>query len=217
MTFNSVNVTFFNTKNKFIAVFTAENGGIRMTKVNYKKLDDKQKYSRWYNMNSRCYRECYHRTHPGTIYPECEVCEDWRIKKESFYDWLDKEYYTVGGEQMDIDKDILKKGNRLYSPETCLVVPHTINVLWAMLPASYPTFNEERQQWEADAEFFPTPYSQKKYFDDLEEAWDYMAGIKYAHIKEVAELYKDEMPEKIYQAMLAYRIDQEDWEAWEAA
>lgn len=86
-----------------------------------------------------------------------------------------------------------------------------------MLPASYPTFNEERQQWEADAEFFPTPYSQKKYFDDLEEARDYMAGIKYAHIKEVAELYKDEMPEKIYQAMLAYRIDQEDWEAWEAA
>ena len=169
--------------------------------VTYKKLNDKQKYSRWYNMNSRCYRECYHRSHPGTIYPECSVCDAWRTNKESFYDWLDKEYYTISGEQMDIDKDILRKGNRLYSPETCLVVPHTINVLWAMLPASYPTFNEERQQWEADAEFFPTPYSQKKYFDDLEEARDYMAGIKYAHIKEVAELYKDEMPEKIYPLM----------------
>lgn len=185
--------------------------------INYKKLNDKQKSNRWYNMNSRCYRESYHVSHPGTIYPECNVCEDWRTSKESFYDWLDKEYYTVStGEQMDVDKDILKKGNRLYSPETCLIVPHTINVLWSHLSVNYPTFNESKKMWEIGTGFYPTVYGEKKSFDDLEEARDFAAGVKYAHIKEIAEIYKDEIPGKVYQAMLSYKIEPEDWEAWMA-
>ena len=184
--------------------------------ITYKKLNEKQKYSRWYNMNSRCYRECYHRSHPGEIYPECEVCEDWRTNKESFYEWLDKEYYVINGEQMDIDKDILCKGNRLYSPETCLIVPHNINVLWAHMPINCPTFNESTKCWEAGTEFYPVIYGEKKSFEDLDEARDFAAGVKYSHIKEVAEIYKDEIPEKVYNAMLSYKIDPEDWEAWQA-
>lgn len=186
--------------------------------VNYKKLNEKQKYSRWYNMNSRCYKECYHRSHPGEIYPECNVCDEWRTNREAFYNWLDENYYTVStGEQMDVDKDIRVNRNRLYSPDNCLIVPHTINNLWSHLSINYPTFNERKEMWEIGTRFYPDPYGEKKSFEDLEEARDFAAGVKYAHIKEVAEIYKDEMPEKIYQAMLAYRIDQEDWEAWEAA
>ena len=41
--------------------------------------------------------------------------------------------------------------------------------------------------------------------------------MKYTHIKEVAEVYRDEIREKVYQAMLAYKVEQEDWEAWQAA
>lgn len=186
--------------------------------VNYKKLNNKQKYSRWYNMNSRCYKECYHRSHPGEIYPECNVCDEWRSNKEAFYRWLDENFYQVSnGEQMDIDKDILCKGNRLYSPETCLIVPHNINVLWAHMPINCPTYNESTKMWEVGAEFYPVIYSEKKSFEDLEEARDFAAGVKYAHIKEVAEIYRDEIPEKVYQAMLSYKIEPEDWEAWMVA
>lgn len=186
--------------------------------VNYKKLNDKQKYSRWYNMKTRCYAESYHRARPNSIYEECDVCKDWMNSKESFYEWIDENFYQVSnGEQMDIDKDILRKGNRLYSPETCLIVPHTINMLWTMLPANCPTYNDEKQQWEVFNDFFPSPYSEKKSFEDLEEARDYAASVKYAHIKELAEIYKDEIPEKVYQAMLSYKIEPEDWEAWMVA
>lgn len=186
--------------------------------ITYKKLNEKQKYSRWYNMNSRCYRESYHRSHSNEIYPLCDVCEEWRANKESFYKWLDENYYTVStGEQMDVDKDIKVNRNRLYSPDNCLIVPHTINNLWSHLSINYPTFNESKKMWEIGTGFYPDPYGEKKYFDDLDEARAFSAGVKYTHIKEVAEIYRDEIPEKVYQAMLAYKVEPEDWEAWQAA
>ena len=31
---------------------------------------------------------------------------------------------------LDLDKDILFKGNKVYSPETCCFVPHAVNTLF---------------------------------------------------------------------------------------
>lgn len=185
--------------------------------IQNKTLTEQQKNTKWHNMVARCYRECYHKSHPGTIYSQCTVCEEWLGDKQSFFDWLDTEYYTVPGEQMDLDKDILVKGNRIYSPDTCLIVPHYINVMWSQLSISCPAFDEQEQVWYVGEDFYLSPEKNSQKFEKLEDARAYCANVKYLHIKEVAELYKDKIPEKVYNAMLAWKVDEKDWDAWAAA
>ena len=45
-------------------------------------------------------------------------------------EWIEENYYEVPGEGMCLDKDILHKGNKVYSRETCIFVPERINLLF---------------------------------------------------------------------------------------
>ena len=45
-------------------------------------------------------------------------------------EWLDDNYYEIPGEKMCLDKDILCKGNKIYSRKTCIFVPQRINTLF---------------------------------------------------------------------------------------
>lgn len=77
----------------------------------------------WNRMLRRCYDEFIHTEHPKYI--ECSVCESW-LSFSSFEKWFN-EHYVEGWE---LDKDILVKGNKEYSPDKCCFVPHEINVLF---------------------------------------------------------------------------------------
>ena len=79
-------------------------------------------YSRWSCMLFRCYSEKYHAKQP--TYADCLVCDEWLIFS-NFKRWFDENY--VEGYQLD--KDILFKGNKVYSPETCCFVPKEINCI----------------------------------------------------------------------------------------
>lgn len=56
------------------------------------------------------------------IYNGCEVCEEWRYFPK-FKEWFNLNY--IKG--WEIDKDVLFKGNKLYSPETCCFLPKEVN------------------------------------------------------------------------------------------
>lgn len=79
----------------------------------------------WNSMLGRCYDEKLHKKQP--TYIGCSVCESW-IYLSSFYNWMMNE---AGGYRKGymVDKDILYKGNKIYSPETCCLVPNRINCL----------------------------------------------------------------------------------------
>jgi hypothetical protein len=79
-------------------------------------------YSKWKSMLQRCYNKTCQDRHP--TYKGCSVCSEW-FTFSSFSDWYEVNY--VKG--YDIDKDIKIKGNRVYSPNTCLLVPRSINGL----------------------------------------------------------------------------------------
>ena len=81
----------------------------------------------WNDMNTCCYNRKLHRRSPRYI--GCTICEEWREDKTRFYKWVEENYYSIGDEQMDLDKDILFKGNTVYGPDTCVFVPHCINTL----------------------------------------------------------------------------------------
>lgn len=84
-------------------------------------------YNTWHDMFRRCYDEKCHEKRP--TYKDCEVDEEWH-NFQNFAKWYYENYYEIEGEKMQLDKDILHKGNKIYSPETCIFVPQTINLLF---------------------------------------------------------------------------------------
>ena len=86
--------------------------------------DDKDYYT-WHGMLQRCYDKKFQKKHP--TYAGCSVCEQWKYFS-SFQKWfLDpRNGYKKG---YCLDKDIIFKGNKVYSPDTCCFVPMEINAM----------------------------------------------------------------------------------------
>jgi hypothetical protein len=84
-------------------------------------------YTTWRGMLERCYSEEYQKRQP--TYKDCKVNEEW-YNFQNFAKWYESNYYEVEGEIMCLDKDILVKHNKIYSSETCIFVPQTINILF---------------------------------------------------------------------------------------
>lgn len=92
----------------------------------YNKVDGKRVkcpfYQRWANMIKRCYSSVNLIDRP--TYKGCSVCDDWLIFS-NFKKWMMKQDW----ENKHLDKDIISKGNKVYSPDTCIFVSGEINSL----------------------------------------------------------------------------------------
>lgn len=79
-------------------------------------------YVKWESMISRCYSKNFHKRKPSYI--GCSVCKDW-LTFSNFKDWVnsqpDKNWMGK-----DLDKDLIT-GGKVYSPETCVFLPTTLN------------------------------------------------------------------------------------------
>ena len=81
----------------------------------------------WHNMLMRCYDPKYQEKY--STYKGCKV-EDYLLNFQHMGEWIENNYYEIPGEVMCLDKDILCKGNKVYSRETCIFVPERINLLF---------------------------------------------------------------------------------------
>ncbi|EPF65944.1 hypothetical protein [Pseudomonas syringae] len=79
-------------------------------------------YRRWIDMLRRCY-ESYDPAYSG-----CTVCKKWHDFQE-FADWFTAQPYA-NEPDAELDKDILDRLNRIYSPELCSLVPTLINQMF---------------------------------------------------------------------------------------
>lgn len=79
-------------------------------------------YRVWSDMIKRCYSKKALQKLP--TYIGCSVIDSWLIFS-NFKEWMLKQDWV--GKQ--IDKDILYKDNKVYSPETCIFVTSQINTL----------------------------------------------------------------------------------------
>lgn len=80
-------------------------------------------YDYWSRMFNRCYNDKYHKDKP--TYIDCSVCEEWH-NFQNFASWYENNH-PKDGAKYDLDKDIKVKGNKIYSPETCLFVTRKEN------------------------------------------------------------------------------------------
>lgn len=92
----------------------------------YKTHDCNQKstfeYKKWRWMLLRCYNPNELEKEPSYI--GCNVCNEW-MNFQNFAQWIQDNKYQC--DNLELDKDLLILGNKLYSPDTCCLLPHEIN------------------------------------------------------------------------------------------
>lgn len=167
-------------------------------------------YKYWASMIMRCYSQSMHRKRPR--YKDCTVCEDW-LYFSNFKKWFDENY--IEGNQLD--KDILVKGNKVYSPETCCFVPSKINNLFESSKSyrgKYPIGVSFNKQWMK----FETHIRLKDrriflgYFNSAEEAFEVYKKAAEAKIKEIAKEYLEKglIKDYVYKEMIKYEVNIND-------
>lgn len=173
------------------------------------KEADKEIYRRWMGMLKRCYSKNELKKCP--TYVECSICEKWLLYS-NFEKWYKKNYYEIENEIMELDKDILIKGNKIYSPETCLFVPHRINSLFTKSNKArglYPigvTFHKRHNKYNSKLNIKGNRVS-LGYFKTIEEAFESYKEAKEEYIKQIADEYKDKILGKLYDAMYEWKVE----------
>ena len=111
---------------------------------------------------------------------------------------------------MELDKDILYKGNKVYSPDTCVFVPQGINSLFVKankLRGDLPIgVSRNRNSLIVSL----SEYGKQKTiygFNNPTEAFNTYKKHKEKYIREVAEKYKPHIPTKLHEAMLNYQVE----------
>ena len=165
-------------------------------------------YKMWSAILERCYSERF--LEENQHYIGTTVCEEW-LSFQNFAKWYHENHYTVGNERMHIDKDVIGKGQKYYSPEYCLIVPAYINSMMVGerkrdksndLPlgvrihgCNYSSYIQVKNEYTCLGVFNTPNEAHQAYKEAREHA-----------IKEVAEEYKDRIPTKVYEALLAYEV-----------
>lgn len=174
-------------------------------------------YKKWHSMIVRCYSE--KSLLNKNTYNNCIVCKEWH-NFQNFAEWYENNYYEVKNEEMNLDKDILAKGNKIYGPETCIFVPKRINLLFVNnnnKRGKYPigvrrSYNKLqavciiRDEDGNDKSIFLGSFE----LNEEDKAFKAYKDFKESYIKEIADKYQDIIPEKLYIAMYNYEIEYND-------
>lgn len=193
------------TRNKLVFGFGINdfNGNV---KINGKLI---KSYALWKSMLSRCYNDDYHKRFP--TYIGCTVCEEW-LSFSNFKKWIDENYIK----DYHLDKDILFKGNKIYSPETCCFVPHKINTLFEKSNHSrgeYPIgvcFDKNINKFKSQVSI--NGYRKSGYYDTLNEAFESYKKSKETQIKSMAINFYNEgkITFEVYSKMIIYEVEYKD-------
>lgn len=172
-------------------------------------------YNTWKGMLRRCYNSKFHEKY--LTYKDCEVVKEWH-NYTNFGDWFTDNYYEIEGQKMCLDKDILCKGNKIYSPDNCIFVPNNINVLFTKrdkLRGDYPvgvSYNKASEKFMAHCSIYDFEENKTKsihlgLYDTPEQAFEVYKQFKERNIKKIAGYYKGQIPNKLYDAMYKYKVE----------
>lgn len=176
----------------------------------YEANNENKAYQTWLNMMARCYSEKYHNTFP--TYIGCTVCDEWH-NYQVFCKWFHENYYTIENNRMEIDKDILIKGNKIYSPETCIFVPHFINTLFIKCDAHRGDLpcgvnvSPSGKYFSKCSNIYDKKPIRLGLFDSPTEAFNAYKKYKEKLIQDIAYEYVDKIPQRLYDALCAYEVE----------
>lgn len=165
-------------------------------------------YETWRDMLRRCYGDRVE----YSAYHDCSVDESW-YNFQTFAKWYYDNYYEVDGDKVCLDKDILIKGNRVYSANTCCFVPNKINTLLincrrarGVLPLGVHKQDEYYIVQccnNGTQEYIGIYYTENDAFEAYKTYKEHI-------IRNVANDYKEITPQKVYDALMSWHIELND-------
>lgn len=169
-------------------------------------------YHTWKSMLTRCYDDNYHIKKPSYI--NCYVCDEW-LNYQNFAEWYENNYYEIDEETMNLDKDILVKGNIVYGPETCIFVPQKINDLFCLnndCRGELPVGVYKHNCGKFVSECCDGNGNQKYLglYNTIEEAFLVYKQYKEKIIQDIANEYFNLIPTTLYLALMNYQVEIDD-------
>jgi len=164
-----------------------------------------KEYDVWRQVLVRCYDPKYQKKRPS--YVGCLVSENFK-NFSFFYEWAQKQI-GFGQEDYHLDKDLLIKGNKLYSEDTCLFLPSRLNTLLlaskavrGSLPIGVCAHNGKFL-----AQCLRKPASHHVgVFDTPELAFLAYKEAKEAYIKSETQKWQARIDPRAYAALMAYEV-----------
>ena len=169
---------------------------------------DREVYTIWRNMLKRCYSTIQHKSQP--TYTDCSVSESFK-NFEVFEKWC-KVQTGFKQQGFQLDKDILIKGNNVYSEDTCCFVPKEVNLLLVnrqLHRGETPVgvnYHKKRKQYRARCNKDGVNVH-LGWFSSPEQAFQAYKKAKETYIKEVANKWKDQIDPRVYEALMKYEVE----------
>lgn len=170
----------------------------------------------WSNMLLRCTQKYWskHPTYTGT------TCSENFKDHTFFYEWCQTQVgfgnRDDNGHGWQLDKDLLVKGNKLYSEDTCVFVPKRINALLIKcnnsrgdLPIGV-SFDKEKLKFMAACSDGKGKIKKIGRYLSINDAFQAYKTFKEALIKEVANEYKEQLDPRVYEALMNYEVNEND-------
>jgi hypothetical protein len=170
-----------------------------------------KEYRLWKSMLQRCFDEKYKQRR--TAYKDVTCSKEWLSMITFIEDVSQMRGYGLKG--WELDKDILVKGNKLYSKDTCCFVPQEVNSLLIKCDncrGEYPVgvyFHKASGKFMAQLRINGR-LKHLGLFTTAEEAFQAYKPAKEAQIKAVAEKWKHLLDERVFQALMTYEVSIDD-------
>lgn len=165
-------------------------------------------YAIWSKLICRCYDHKFQELHPAYI--GCIVCKEWH-NFQTFAKWYEENYFKVPNERTELDKDILIPRNKLYSPDTCLLVPQSLNLLFSRDTVDgrdLPMGILKQKHGKYVVNF--TYKGNKNYcgkIKSLEEACEKYIEYKEKCLKQIAKEIREYIPPRLYDILYNYKVE----------
>ena len=171
-----------------------------------------KEYVLWRSMLTRCYSDTFKKKNP--TYEGCEVSDKFK-SYEYFYEWCNNQF-GFNNKDWQLDKDLLVKGNKVYSENTCVFIPSEINSLLINCTASRGehligvSWNKKANAFKAQVRKNKGKREYLGYFNTEIEAFNAYEKAKEAFVKEQAEKWKGKIDERAYNALMNYEVEIDD-------
>ena len=167
-------------------------------------------YTLWSNMLSRCYGTKTQSRQP--TYQGCEVSDNFK-SFNFFTEWC-QEQVGFGMDGYALDKDLLTEGNKVYSEDTCVFLPRWVNqslITQKSKQSNIPSGVHRRKGCKIN--IYQSTLSKFNVLhvlcrsDSIEECFFVYKKEKELYLKELADMFKDNIDIRAYNALVNYQVN----------
>ena len=172
-----------------------------------------KEYVLWCDMLRRCYSEPFKVKRP--TYIGCEVSDNFKYY-EYFYEWCHSQIgfgNDGNGNPFHLDKDLLIKGNKVYSESTCIFIPSEINLVLVKGTALRGKcligvcWSNTKKAFVAKVKKNKGKQEYLGSFNTEIEAFNAYKQAKENYIKELANKWKGQIDPRAYNALINYQVE----------